>query len=295
MVKATPEKSKVDLAHLAKKSRQIRATCVQMAHDAKEGHLSSALSCADLLVALYNYWLKVSPENPKDPNCDRFFFSKGHACTALYAVLADRDFIPKSWLSTYAQSGSPLPNHTCVYALPLLECSAGSLGHGLGIATGAAYGLRLDSIDVRVVALLSDGECNEGSVWEAATFAAAQRLDRLMAIVDNNGIQAVGRNDDLTGHTSLEEKFRAFGWTARTINGNNMAEIIKALDDFPFEHGRPSAIIAKTVGGAGVSFMEDQVLWHYRVPPVPELQRALEELGEMPIHKEQLTDETRVC
>ena len=146
-------------------------------------------------------------------------------------------------------------------------------------------GLRLDGVDARVVVLMSDGECNEGSVWEGAMFAAAKHLDRLLAIVDYNGIQAVGRSDELMGHTSLEQKFRAFGWAARTINGNDSSEIIAALDDFPFEPGRPSAIIAKTVGGAGVSFMEDQVLWHYRVPPADELQRALQELGEKPLHK----------
>lgn len=285
MIEVTDFKPKVDVAQLAQKARQVRATCVQMAHDGKEGHLASALSCVDVLVALYNGWLRVWPENPKSKDRDRFFFSKGHACTALYAVLAERGFIPKPWLSTYAHHNSPLPNHSCIYALPLLECSAGSLGHGLGIATGAAYGLRLDGVDARVVVLMSDGECNEGSVWEGAMFAAAQHLDLLLAIVDYNGIQAVGRSDALMGHTSLEEKFRAFGWAARTINGNDFSEIIAALDDFPFEPGRPSAIIAKTVGGAGVSFMEDQVLWHYRVPPADELQRALQELGEKPLHK----------
>lgn len=255
-----------------------------MAHDGKEGHLSSALSCVDVLVALYNYWLRVSPDNPKDPERDRFFFSKGHACTALYAVLADCGFIPMSWLSKYAQGNSPLPNHPCVYALPILEASSGSLGHGLGIATGAAYGMRLDGIKARAVVLMSDGECNEGSVWESCMFAAAQRLDSLVAIVDYNGIQAVGRSDDIMGHTVLDEKFRAFGWASRTIDGNNMTEIIDAFDDAPFETGRPSAIVARTTGGAGVSFMEDQVLWHYRVPSTEDLQRALEELGQKPLH-----------
>ena len=286
MTQVVEHKAEVDIARLARKARQVRATCVQMAHDGKGGHLKSALSCVDLLVVLYNYWLRVSPDNPKSPDRDRFFFSKGHACIALYAVLADRGFIPKDWLSKYAQSGSPLPEHPCIYALPLLECSSGSLGHGLGIATGVLYGLKLDRVDARAVVLMSDGECNEGSVWEAAMFAAAQSLDRLLAIVDYNGIQAVGRSDEIMGHTSLEEKFRAFGWAACTIDGNNLSEIIRALDDFPFEPGRPSAIIAKTRSGAGVSFMEDQVLWHYRRPSNAELQRALQELGEMPIHRE---------
>jgi transketolase len=257
-----------------------------MAYDGREGHLSSALSCTDLLVALYNGWLNVSPDDPKSADRDRFYFSKGHACTALYATLADAGFMPKQTLASYGKTDSPLPNHSCRHALPILENSAGSLGHGLGLATGALYGLRLDNNPSRAVVLMSDGECNEGSVWEAAMFAAAQKLDRLLAIVDNNGLQAVGRSDVLMGHTSLEEKFRAFGWSARTINGNNMTEICDALAAVPFAPGRPCAIIAKTVGGSGVKFMEDQVLWHYRTPSEEEMKRALAELGESPLHKE---------
>lgn len=273
-----------DIPDLKERSQNIRATCVQMAHDGKEGHLGSALSCVDLLVTLYGGWLNVSPDAPRDPGRDRLFFSKGHACTALYAVLADRGFIPKEWLYTYSQSDSPLPNHPCIHALPVLEFSSGSLGHGLGVASGAVYGMNLDNVPGRAVVLMSDGECNEGSVWEAAMFAAANRQERLLAIVDYNGIQAVGRSDEIMGHTSLEEKFRSFGWGARTIEGNNIVEIADALNAFPFEEGKPSAIVANTVGGAGVSFMEDQVLWHYRVPPEDELKRALEELNAVPIH-----------
>jgi len=282
----TWEKSDPDIIYFQTKARQLRATCVQMAHDSREGHLSSSLSCLDLVLALYRHWLRLSPQHSNVPDRDRFILSKGHGCTALYAVLADQGFISKNILSQYGQGGSPLPNHPCRHALPLLECSSGSLGQGLGIATGMAYGFRLDQIDSRVAVLMGDGECNEGSVWEAATFAAASHLDNLLAIVDYNGIQAVGRSDLLAGHTSLENKFRAFGWGACTINGNDFREIISALKDFPFEQGRPSAIIGQTRGGAGVSFMEDQVLWHYRVPTARDLQQALDELGERPIHKE---------
>jgi transketolase len=274
----------LDLASLERKARQIRATCVRMSHDGKEGHLSSALSCVDLIVGLYYHWLCVSPGDPKKSDRDRFILSKGHGCTALYAALADRGFIPKEWLSTYATNNSPLPNHPCSHALPLLEFSSGSLGHGLGVAAGMLYGLRLDRNPARAAVLLSDGECNEGSVWEAAMFAGAQKLDHLLAIVDYNGLQAVGRSDEIMGHTSLEAKFRAFGWAARTVRGNQMGEVIAALDAFPFEPGRPSALIARTVGGAGVTFMQNQVLWHYRVPSAEEVGRALGELGERPLH-----------
>jgi transketolase len=280
------KRSPASIAQLEQKARKVRASCVQMAFDGREGHLSSALSCTDLLVALYNGWLNVSPDKPKAPDRDRFYFSKGHACTALYAALADAGFMPKQTLSSYGKTDSPLPNHSCRHALPILENSAGSLGHGLGLATGALYGLRLDNNPARAVVLMSDGECNEGSVWESAMFAAAQKLGNLLAIVDNNGLQAVGRSDVLMGHTSLEEKFRAFGWAARTINGNNMTEIVAALADVPFEKDRPTAIIAKTVGGSGIKFMEDQVLWHYRTPSEEEKNRALAELGEAPLQKE---------
>lgn len=278
------QKSVPDVATLERRARQIRATCVQMAHDGKEGHLSSVLSCVDILVALYFGWLNVSAEDPKNPDRDRFIFSKGHAAPALYAVLADRGFFPKDWLATYAQTDSPLSNHPCKHILPLLEMSSGSLGHGLGVATGMLYGFDIDHLSRRAVVLLSDGECNEGSVWESAMFAASHKLDNLLAIVDNNNLQAVGRNDVINGFTSLEEKFRAFGWASKTIDGNDIDEILAALSEFPFERGRPSAIIAKTTGGNGVSFMEDQTLWHYRCPSEEDLTRALVELDEKPIH-----------
>lgn len=277
----------VNIACLESKARRIRATCIQMAHDAKVGHVGSALSCVDILVALYWHWMNISPENPKAPDRDRFIMSKGHGCASLYAVLADRGFIPKERLFTYAQNDSCLPDHPCKHALPLLECSSGSLGLGLGIATGMLYGLRLDNIGAQAAVVMSDGECNEGSVWESATFAAAHKLDKLVAFVDYNGLQAVGRSDELMGHTSLEDKFKAFGWSACTISGNNMLAIIKTLDEVPFEKDKPSAIILKTKKGAGVSFMEDEMLWHYRVPDDGDLRKALEELGEVPIHLEE--------
>ena len=273
-----------NISDLELKARALRATCIQLAHDGKESHLNGALSCVDLLIALYYGWLNVSPDDPKRPDRDRFIFSKGHACTALYAVLADRGFISKELLSHYAQNDSPLPSHPCIHALPILECSAGSLGHGLGIASGLSYALRLDGRTCRVAVLASDGECNEGSTWETAMFAAAKHLENLLLVVDYNGIQSVGRSDDLMGHTSLEEKFRAFGWCVRSVDGHDIEKIVESLRAFPFEASRPSALIAKTRAGAGVSFMEDQVLWHYRVPSDEDLKRGLAELGTRPIH-----------
>ena len=264
-------------------AREIRATCVQMAFDGREGHLSSSLSMVDILVALFWEWLAVFPEEPRREDRDRFLLSKGHGCASLYAVLAHRGFFPVQALGAYNQPGSPLPNHPCVHALPMLESSSGSLGHGLGIATGMAYGLRLKGSPARVVALLGDGECNEGSVWESANFAAAQGLERVVAIVDNNGIQAVGRNDELSGHTSLEEKFRSFGWGAVTVDVDSPRALLAAMAGFPLVPGRPSAFVART--RMGVSFMERDVLWHYRKPSAEDLRNALDELGARPIQK----------
>lgn len=270
---------------LEHKAREIRATIIQMAHDGKEGHLNGALSCVELLLCLFNGGLKIDPQSPKAPERDRFIFSKGHACASLYAVLADRGFFPLEWIDNYAKNDSPLPSHPCVHALPILDCSAGSLGHGFGMATGKAYSLKLDGIKSKVVALISDGECNEGSTWESATFARTHKLDNLLLIVDNNGVQSVGRADELMGHTSLEEKFAAFGWAVQTIEGNSISAIQQALQDVPFAIGQPSAIIAKTTAGKGVSFMQDQVLWHYRVPSDDDVKNALHELGTTPLHR----------
>ena len=271
-----------NLQELEHQARAIRATCLQMAFDGKEGHLKGSVSGVDLLVALYRHWLRVDPKRPDDPDRDRLLLSKGHACTSLYVTLAECGFLPRETLHLYNRPGGPLPNHPCRHALPLLEISAGSLGHGLGIATGMLYGLRLKNSPARVAVLLGDGECNEGSVWEAAMFAAAQRLDRLVAIVDYNGLQSVGFSDELMGHTSLADKFKAFGWAVAEIDGHSMAEILATLDRLPFESGRPSAIVART--RMGVSFMEGDIVWHYRKPSREELDQAIAELGAQPVH-----------
>jgi transketolase len=263
---------------LQQAARRIRSACVQMAFNAREGHLSSVLSCADILVALYGGWLRVSPEDA--PSRDRFILSKGHAATGLYAVLVERGLLPAGILESYGRTDGPLPNHPCKHALPMLEISSGSLGHGLGVATGMAYGFRLDGHhDRRIAVLMSDGECNEGSVWESAMFGAAHGLDRVLAIIDNNNQQAVGRTDELTGFTSFADKFQSFGWAVRSVDGHDIGAILEALDAFPFEPGKPSAIVAKTAPGHGVSFMEHQPLWHYRSPSLDEVTRAWQELG----------------
>jgi transketolase len=270
---------------LRRKAAAVRATCVQLAIDGKQGHLNGAMSSVELLLALYWGFLRVYPDQPRHPDRDRLLFSKGHACKSLYAVLADRGLIPTQWLAEYAMNDTRLASHPCQHALPVLEASSGSLGHGLGLATGMAYALRLDDNAARCVAFLSDGECNEGSTWEAAMFAAAQKLDSVLAVVDYNRVQSVGRTDDLTGGTSFEEKFRAFGWATRTIDGHDFPQILATLAEVPFERGRPTAIVARTTAGGGVSFMEDQVLWHYRTPSREEVERAVGELGARPLYE----------
>lgn len=286
MLAAHSDNNSPNIEMLKEKARKLRALCIWMAHHGKESHLNGALSCMDILLALYYGWLRVDPENPRDPDRDRFIFSKGHACTALYAVLAERGYFPGEWLYKYARNNSPLPSHPCVHMLPALDWSSGSLGHGLGIATGMAYALRLDRRTARAVVLLSDGECNEGSTWEAAMFAATHKLDNLLAVVDFNGVQSIAHTREIVGETKFEDKFRSFGWSVQAVDGLDPQALLARLKEVPFKTGKPSVIIAHTRAGAGVSFMEDQVLWHYRTPSEDDLIKAFAELGQKLPEKE---------
>lgn len=264
---------------LTKISARIRGKVVELSHKAETPHLGSALSCVDLLVALYWATLCIDPKKPKDPNRDRFILSKGHAATALYSVLSEKGFWPPNLLDTYAKSGSCLAEQPSPNCAPGVEAATGSLGHGLSLGIGNAMAARIQNRDFRVFVLMSDGECNEGSVWEAAMFAPAQKLSNLCVIVDFNKWQATGRSTEVMNLESLEDKFKAFGWDVTGINGHNMDEILGALKKFPSTTSRPTAIIAHTVKGKGVSFMEDDNNWHYRTPTADELQKAHKELG----------------
>jgi transketolase len=193
--------------------------------------------------------------------------------------------MPTEELATYGKTGSRLQSHPCAHALPLLEVSSGSLGHGLGIASGIACGLGLRKVDRRAVALLSDGDCNEGSTWEAAMFAGARSLERLVAIVDHNGRQAVGTTRELMGDTPLEQKFASFGWACRVIDGHDQSAVLAALAAVPFAKDRPSAIIARTRAGAGVRSMEENQVWFYRRPSAADLRQALDEIGAPPLYE----------
>jgi transketolase len=271
--------SRFDLQSLTALARQIRGDVVAMSHAKKTPHLGSSLSCVDLVVAAYWGFLKIDPRNPWDPGRDRFILSKGHAATTLYAALARRGYYDPAVLETYNQDGGHLAEHPCYRAQPGIEASTGSLGHGLPLALGMALAQRIQGHRYRCFVLMSDGECEEGSVWEAALFAAAQKLDNVAVLIDYNKWQATSRSDEVMALCPLAEKWRAFGWTAREIDGHDMAAILTALDEAPDGSGRPLAVVAHTVKGKGVSFMEDDNNWHYRTPTADELQAARKELG----------------
>jgi len=249
-----------------------------MTHRARSSHIGTCFSVADIIAALYGRVLRIDPARPNWPERDRFVLSKGHGCAALYAVLAERGFFPPTWLDGYYLDGSKLWGHATHHSVPGVEVSTGSLGHGLGIATGMALAGKRDGAPWRVFACLSDGECDEGSTWEAVLFAPHHHLDNLVAIVDYNKIQSLGTVKEVLDLEPLAAKWRTFGWAVREIDGHAMEEVVDALEGVPFEAGRPNCVIAHTVKGKGVSFMEDRLLWHYRAPDDEELRQALSEL-----------------
>jgi len=266
---------RIDTRNLA---TRIRKHCLRMMHLSDSSHIGGCLSAADLLAQLYGGWLRVDPKDPAWPDRDRFILSKGHAAAALYAVLAEAGFFPVDLLSTYYTDGSQLPGHVECDKTPGVEVSTGSLGHGLPIAVGMALALKKEGKPSRVVALLSDGDCNEGSTWEAALLAPRLGLDNLLAVVDYNKIQALGRVEEVLPLEPLAAKWRSFGWEVREVDGHNHSQVGKALSEAPFSRGVPSAIVAHTTKGKGVSFMENRLEWHYRSPNEEQLARALAEL-----------------
>lgn len=267
-----------DLQRLQELAHEIRLRTLRMINRAGSSHIGTAFSMAELLAVLYGKILQVDPEHPAGPDRDRFVLSKGHGCAALYAVLAKQGFFPLEWLDTFYQNGSRLAGHATHTSIPGIEVSTGSLGHGLSLACGMALAAKRDQKQYRVFALLSDGECDEGSTWEPVLFAAHHRLDNLIAVVDYNKIQSLGRVEEVLNLEPFAEKWRSFGWVAKEIDGHDVQEIIEVLDRLPSESGKPTCIIAHTVKGKGVSFMEDKLLWHYRSPQGEEFEAALAEL-----------------
>ena len=270
--------SQPDLEELPSISRRIRGHILRMSAQARASHVGSALSCVDILVSLYFRCARVSPERQHDPARDRVILSKGHASAALYACLAVRGYIPEAQLASFCANGSALQEHPARALVPGVEVSTGSLGHGLGVGAGLALAARLRKLPSTVIAVLSDGECNEGSVWEAALWAPAHNLKNLVAIVDYNKLQACGKSTEITQLEPLAGKWSAFGWDTVEVDGHDFGQLVGALEAPPRDV--PRAIIAHTVKGKGVSFMEGNLEWHYRPPSQDDLRLALEELEE---------------
>jgi transketolase len=263
------------LEELEERARQIRVRVVRIA-GMSDCHTGGSLSIADLMAALYFHILKVDPRNPKWDGRDYFILSKGHCVPALVSALAMRGFFPEQALATHLQRDSIIPGHACARLTPGIDASTGSLGHGLSIGVGAALGVRMDRALNRVFVLLGDGELQEGSSWEAAMAAAHYKLDDLVAIVDRNWYQT-GPTEQMMALEPLADKWRSFGWAVRTINGHSMPEIVDALESLPFVRGWPSVVIADTVKGKGVSFLQN---CHITRLDEAQLRAALQELGE---------------
>lgn len=259
-------------------ARQVRGTIIEMSHRGGMPHLGGALSCVDILVSLFYHGLNIGPDRTGDPARDRFILSKGHAASALYAVLAHRGFTSLESLERFGRPGECLPEHPSPGCIPGLEAATGSLGHGLPIGVGMALAAKIQKLAYRVVVLLSDGECNEGSVWEAAQAAPSFRLENLTAIIDYNKWQATGRSNEVLALSPLPEKWRAFGWDAWEVDGHDIGALMELQDRAWHAPKRPVAIVAHTVKGKGVSFMEDDNNWHYRIPSREEVTKAKAEL-----------------
>ena len=258
------------------KAVALRRSMLRLIFNAGAGHTGGGLSCLDILNVLYNRVLNVSPETVGDPMRDRYVQSKGHSVEALYAVLADRGFFPASDLDTVCHYQSHYVGHPTRH-IPGIEMNTGALGHGLPICIGMALAAKMDGAKYRVFTVLGDGELAEGSNWEGGLAAAHYKLDNLTAILDHNTLQITGPTREVMSNEPLEAKWRAFGWTVRTVNGHDYAALTKALTDPP-EPGKPTFIIANTVKGKGVSFMENVAKWHHGVPSEAELKQALSEL-----------------
>jgi len=271
-----------DPAQLAALAKRIRLHALRMTSGGGSSHIGAVFSMADIVAVLYGGVMQLDPAEPKAAARDRFVLSKGHAGAGVYAALAERGFIPIEQLATHYRDGSKLSGHVSHKGIPGVELSTGSLGHGLSVAAGMALGAKLDGQAHRVFCLMSDGECDEGSVWEAVLFAAHHRLSRLVAVIDYNKIQSLAPVPVTLALEPFADKWRAFGWRAIESPGHDHAALLAALDAAPDAGGAPTVVIAHTTKGKGVSFMENTVLWHYRTARGEEFDAALRELEAAP-------------
>ncbi|SKA88030.1 transketolase [Caloramator quimbayensis] len=268
-----------DIQNLKKTANIIRQDIIKMLAESASGHPGGSLSAVEILTALYFEEMNIDPKNPRWDDRDRFVLSKGHGAPVLYAALAERGYFEKKHLLTLRKIGSILQGHPNMNDTPGVDMSTGSLGQGLSVANGMALAGKLDKKDYRVYVLLGDGELEEGQVWEAAMTSAHYKLDNLMAFVDNNGLQIDGPVSEVMNPTPIGEKFKAFGWHVIEIDGHDFEQIFSAIDEAKNTKGKPTVVVAKTVKGKGVSFMENLASWHGNAPSKEQAQKALEELG----------------
>ncbi len=266
-----------ELLHLKLLAIELRKKLLTMIVSGGGGHTGGSLSCIDILVSLYFHALRIDPVDPESPGRDRFVMSKGHSAEALFCVLAEAGFFPEAELASYGSFGSRLYGHPTM-GVPGVEMPTGALGHGLSIGVGMALAAQRDGVANRCFVLMGDGELAEGSVWEAAMAASHYRLDNLVGIVDNNGLQISGKTGDVMGLSPLAERWSAFGWAVEELDGNDIGGLASALDRLPARTGAPTLILAHTIKGKGVSFMENQASWHHGAPTAQQLGQALREL-----------------
>ena len=269
-----------ELLEMQKIACKVRIWTIEGVFNAKSGHPGGSLSAADMITYLYFKEMNVNPANPKDPDRDRFVLSKGHCCPALYAALALKGYFSTDEIKVLRHIGAMLQGHPDMKGTPGIDMSSGSLGQGVSAACGMALAAKLDNKNYRVYTMLGDGECEEGQVWEAAMFASHMKLDNLCMIVDFNGLQIDGKVNDVAGLEPIDKKFEGFGFEVLKIDGNNFDEIEHALNKAKTIKGKPTVILANTIKGKGVSYMENQVGWHGKAPTADEYKLALEELNE---------------
>lgn len=267
-----------EIAFLKKKAIEIRKSLLTMIYEARTGHTGGSLSNTDILTVLYYKIMNIDPNNPNWEERDRYVQSKGHSVESLWAILADKGFFPKEELKTFSKFNSRLIGHPN-NKVPGIEMNTGSLGHGLPISVGMALAAKMDGKSYRVYTLMGDGEQAEGSVWEGAMAAAQYKLDNLIAIIDRNRLQITTNTEDVMGLEPLGDKWRSFGWEVVEVDGNDVEQLVNVLSKTPKTFGKPTLILANTVKGKGVSFAENQVGWHHRVPTEEEYNLAMEELS----------------
>lgn len=273
------ELSEKQICNLRQQALNLRRSIVRMIQYGSSGHIGGALSSVEIITTLYFSVLRCDPHNPSSEDRDRFILSAGHKCLALYAVLAEKGYFDRSLLTTHGSLDTSLPGHPDRHRLPGIEANTGSLGHGLSVGGGMALAGKLDRKDYKVYVLMGDGEITEGAVWEATAVASHYHLDKLVAIVDRNGLQIQGKTKEVLNMEPLSHKWESFGWKTREINGHNFVEIFEALSNVPIEKNHPTCIIANTVKGKGLSFAENNYKYHHWKPMPQEIDKAMEELG----------------